>query len=96
MEAARPLSFTLLPSRLTALRRRLKIDVPAAAVRLGLQPHVVQYIEDHTRRFSSSTWSNFDLALTPVEGPKAISIWDWLAEVDADEARQTRADGGEI
>jgi hypothetical protein len=94
MEASRPLSFMLLPSRLTVLRRRLKMDVATAAARLGLTPGVVQYIEDHTRRFSSGTWSNFDLMLTPVDGPHPVSIWDWLAELDADEARQARAESG--
>ena len=95
MEALRPLSFTLLPSRLTTLRHRLKIDVATAAASLGLEPHVVQYIEDHTRRFSSETWSDIDLVLTPVTGPQPVSIWDWLAELDADEARQARSERGD-
>lgn len=96
MEAARPRSFNLLPSRLTTLRQWLNIDVPTAANRLGLSPHIVRYLEDHTRRLSPDTWEKFDIALTSVEGPQPISIWDWLAELDAKEAQQTRADQGDL
>ena len=95
MEAPRPLSFILLPSRLTTLRHCLKIDVSTAAASLGLDRHIVQYIEDHTHRLSSDTWADIDLSLVPATGPKPISIWDWLAELDADEARQARADRGD-
>ena len=96
MEAARPRSFNLLPSRLTTLRQWLNIDVPTAANRLGLNPHIVRYLEDHTRRLSPDTWEKFDIALTSVEGPQPISIWDWLAELDAKEAEPTRADQGDL
>ena len=96
MEAARPRSFNLLPSRLTTLRQWLNIDVATASTRLGLAPHIVRYLEDHTRRLSVETWADFDLALSPAEGPQPITIWDWLAELDAKEAQATRSDQGDV
>lgn len=95
MEAASPLSFTLCPSRLTVLRQRLRIDHGATAKLLGLRPEVLKYLENHTRRFDLETWSNIDFRLTLVDGPKPVSLWEWVAELQAIEARQARPEGSD-
>lgn len=92
MEAPRPLSFKLLPSTLTMLRIQLNMNISVAATKLGLEQKVVQYIEAHTRVFAPDTWSDFNFALTPVKGPEPISIFDYLAELDADQVQVERGD----
>lgn len=81
MEATR-LTYSLRPSPLTMLRRRLDLDLVPAARYIGLTPVQLRYLEEHTRRLAPGTLSTIALVLDPPTAATTQTFWQWLSDTE--------------
>lgn len=81
MEATR-LTYSLRPSPLTVLRRRLDLDLVPAARYIGLTPAQLRYLEEHTRRLAPGTLSTIALVLDPPTAATTQTFWQWLSDTE--------------
>jgi len=82
MDTPNHITALLRPSPLTVIRRRLSRTIEDIAEPSNLTPRQIKFLEDHTLRFSRSTWAAIEDCLLPEDRLGTVSIRNWRAAME--------------